>query len=243
MSDERRQLKHEVYMRMAQQLARLSTCRRLSVGAVLLRRDGSVAGVGYNGALPGQPHCQPETCNPSARCFNTRHAERSALDYSTGEVAAAYVTHEPCLRCTQDLIARGCRAVYYLRSYDIADAAEAAARAWHVYSNGVTWRQLGECYYCDEHESRVHLVDITSFWASASGENYEPEGTTEVVVEALMSSFGELFVARPRYDDSGLRLAAVCDLDTFLGVVQDYRAYLPASLGRALLRTVKGKLK
>lgn len=76
MSDERKQLKHEVYMRMAQQLARLSTCRRLSVGAVLLRRDSSVAGVGYNGALPGQPHCVPETCNPMARCFNTRHAER-----------------------------------------------------------------------------------------------------------------------------------------------------------------------
>ena len=43
MIDERRHLKHEVYMRMAQQLARLSTCRRLSVGAVLLRRDGSAA--------------------------------------------------------------------------------------------------------------------------------------------------------------------------------------------------------
>lgn len=147
MSDERRQLKHEVYMRMAQQLARLSTCRRLSVGAVLLRRDGSVAGVGYNGALPGQPHCLPETCNPSARCFNTRHAERSALDYSTGEVAAAYVTHEPCLRCTQDLIARGCRAVYYLRSYDIADAAEARARSFHREANKVSWIKLEEL--CD----------------------------------------------------------------------------------------------
>ena len=142
MSDERRQLKHEVYMRMAQQLARLSTCRRLSVGAVLLRRDGSVAGVGYNGALPGQPHCAPETCNPSARCFNTRHAERSALDYSTGEVAAAYVTHEPCLRCTQDLIAGGCRAVYYLRSYDIADAAYSWGRGDHRETNNVSWIKL-----------------------------------------------------------------------------------------------------
>ena len=65
MSDKRRHLKHEVYMRMAQQLARLSTCRRLSVGAVLLRRDGSVAGVGYNGALPGQPQ-------PSQKQFETR---------------------------------------------------------------------------------------------------------------------------------------------------------------------------
>lgn len=142
MSDERKQLKHEVYMRVAQQLAQLSTCRRLSVGAVLLRRDGSVAGAGYNGALPGQPHCVPGTCNPSARCFNTRHAERSALDYSTGEVAAAYVTHEPCLRCTQDLIARGCRAVYYLRSYEISDSAEADARLYHRRSNNLIWARL-----------------------------------------------------------------------------------------------------
>ncbi len=129
-------------MRMAQQLARLSTCRRLSVGAVLLRRDGSVAGVGYNGALSGQPHCAPETCNPSARCFNTRHAERSALDYSTGEIATVYVTHEPCLRCTQDLIARGCQAVYYSRSYDIADAVEADARLYHRMSNNLIWARL-----------------------------------------------------------------------------------------------------
>ena len=147
MSDERRHLKHAVYMQIAQQLARLSTCRRLSVGAVVHRRDGSVAGVGYNGALPGQPHCAPETCNPMARCFNTRHAERSALDYSTGDIAAAYVTHEPCLRCTQDLIARSCRAVYYLRSYEIADHAEQCARLHHRETNKVSWIQLEEL--CD----------------------------------------------------------------------------------------------
>lgn len=93
MSEERRQLKHEVYMRMAQQLARLSTCRRLSVGTVLLRRDGSVAGVGYNGALPGQPHCAPETCNPPAR--SPRPTSRTS----------------PACAALRTLIARGCRAV------------------------------------------------------------------------------------------------------------------------------------
>ena len=29
-------------------------------------------------------------------------------------VATAYVTHEPCLRCTQDLIARGCKVIYFM---------------------------------------------------------------------------------------------------------------------------------
>lgn len=114
MSTTRTQLKHQTYLAMAQQLSGLSSCLRLQVGCILLRMDGSVAGVGYNGALPHKPHCTPETCNPSVRCYRTRHAERSALDYSSGDIAIAYTTHEPCLRCTQDLIARGCREVYYL---------------------------------------------------------------------------------------------------------------------------------
>jgi len=135
-------LKHSTYMTMATTLSRLSTCHRLKVGAVLLRPDGSVAGVGYNGALPGQPHCDEATCNPSSRCFRTRHAERSALDYSTGDIAAAYVTHEPCLRCTQDLIARGCRSVYFVHEYVISDVVESKARCRHRMENSVDWVQM-----------------------------------------------------------------------------------------------------
>ena len=137
--DSRRQLKHKTYLTLAQELSALSTCLRLRVGCVLLRADGSVAGVGYNGALPHRPHCTPETCNPSVRCYRTRHAERSALDYSTGDIAIAYVTHEPCLRCTQDLIARGCHEVRYLTPYLAKDTAETEARTMHVQEAGVRW--------------------------------------------------------------------------------------------------------
>ena len=42
---------------------------------------------------------------------------KGALDYSTGIIATAYLTDEPCLRCTLDLIARGCRRVVYSRNY------------------------------------------------------------------------------------------------------------------------------
>lgn len=136
------QLKRAVWMHTALEISKLSTCRRLQVGAVLLRRDGSVAGVGYNGALPGQPHCDEATCNPTTRCFQTRHAERSALDYSQGDISVAYVTHEPCLRCTQDLIARGCRSVYFCEPYVISDAVERAARVRHRMDNDVAWIHL-----------------------------------------------------------------------------------------------------
>lgn len=149
----RAQLKHQTYMAMAQQLSRMSTCLRLQVGCVLLRSDGSVAGVGYNGALPGRAHCEPETCNPNTRCYRTRHAERSALDYSSGNVEIAYTTHEPCLRCTQDLLARGCISVYYLTPYIAKDSAENEARQMLIHDAGVRWSWMDQdgtdrAWYC-----------------------------------------------------------------------------------------------
>ena len=126
---------------MAREVSVLGTCRRLRVGCVLLRADGSVAGVGYNGALPGAPHCDPAGCNASARCLRTRHAERSALDYSSGPVATAYVTDEPCLRCAQDLAARGVRRVVFGRPYS-AGPEESAARAAFAAEQRLSWERL-----------------------------------------------------------------------------------------------------
>ena len=134
-------LKTHTYMTVAVAISSLSTCRRLQVGCVLLGEDGRVLGTGYNGALPGRQHCDDETCGPGKRCLRTRHAERSALDYSQGVVAKCYVTHEPCVRCTQDLIARGCREVYYLESYVGADD-EKTWRQRHVDEAGVKWTQM-----------------------------------------------------------------------------------------------------
>ena len=137
----RADLKNLVYMQIAKTLSQLSTCNRLKVGAVLLGYDGSVVGTGYNGSLPGLTHCDEASCNVSQRCLRTRHAERSALDYSQGVVAKCYVTHEPCVRCTQDLIARGCREVYYLESYVGADE-EKIWRQRHVDEAWVVWVQM-----------------------------------------------------------------------------------------------------
>lgn len=137
----RQQLKDQVWLSIAHRIADLSTCLRLKVGCVLLRQDGSVAGTGYNGSLPGAPHCAPETCNLTIRCLWTRHAERSALDYSTGIITTAYLTDEPCLRCTLDLIARGCRRVVYSRNYS-PTAPELVERCRVIETYGIVWEQL-----------------------------------------------------------------------------------------------------
>lgn len=87
------------------------------------------------------------TCSTRATARRASKASRSiagfrfasALDYSTGDIAIAYVTHEPCLRCTQDLIARGCQEVRYLFPYLAKDTTETEARTMHVREAGICW--------------------------------------------------------------------------------------------------------
>ena len=140
----RAQLKDQVFLNMALELARLGTCCRLKVGAVLLRPDGGIASAGYNGALPGMPHCTPETCNPGQRCLHTSHAEENALGFCDGIIATAYVTHEPCLICARALVRRGVKRVVFRHPYaSIADQ-ERAERNAILGHFRVSWEHLPE---------------------------------------------------------------------------------------------------
>lgn len=138
----RASLKDEVFLRMALELSRLGTCCRLKVGAVLLRPDGGIAAAGFNGALPGMPHCTPETCNATTRCLHTSHAEENALSFSDGAVATAYVTHEPCLTCTRALVRRGVRRVVFGKPYASIAEQERAEREAILEHYAVRWEQL-----------------------------------------------------------------------------------------------------
>ncbi|MBM3906660.1 MAG: hypothetical protein FJ363_01145 [Gemmatimonadetes bacterium] len=138
----RKELKDEVFLRMANELSRLGTCCRLKVGAVLLRPDGGIASAGFNGALPGMSHCTPETCKPGQRCLHTSHAEENALGFCDGHVAAAYVTHEPCLACTRALVRRGVRRVVFQHPYTSIAEQEREERNAILAHFGVDWVQL-----------------------------------------------------------------------------------------------------
>ena len=138
----RGELKDDVFLRMAVELSRLGTCCRLKVGCVLLRPDGGIASGGYNGALPGMPHCTPETCGPGMRCLHTSHAEENALGFCDGAVSVAYVTDEPCLTCTRALVRRGVRRVVFLRPYPSIADQERLERESILAHFGVAWVYL-----------------------------------------------------------------------------------------------------
>ncbi len=138
----RQQLKHSIFLRTALLMAEAGTCQRLKVGCVLLHQDGTTAGTGWNGALPGRPHCDPKDCGSGRRCYRTVHAERNALNCSQGFIGTAYVTHEPCISCLKDLLARGCQAIYFLEAYQAKDEAENVEKQHQIAESKIVWKQL-----------------------------------------------------------------------------------------------------
>src|SRR3989304_3937575 len=76
---------YEVYMRMAEELAKRSTCARLQVGTVIT--DGRlehVLAIGYNGNVRGFPNRCDST--EAGKCGGI-HSEMNALGKAPGDVA------------------------------------------------------------------------------------------------------------------------------------------------------------
>lgn len=118
----------QYFMVQAALLASRSTCKRLSVGAVLVRDKRIIAG-GYNGAVSGDDHCIDEGCYlRDGHCVRTIHAEMNAIlqcarfGMSTDR-ASLYVTDFPCLQCTKSLLQAGIKEINYIRNYHNDDYA------------------------------------------------------------------------------------------------------------------------
>ena len=113
--------RNTVYMAMAETIALRGTCLRAQVGA-LVTVDNRMVAVGYNGSLPGQPHCNDQTCTPDSPCKNSVHAEANLIAFSakTGislDGGILFVTHSPCRKCAELIIQAGITKIYYRKLY------------------------------------------------------------------------------------------------------------------------------
>jgi dCMP deaminase len=107
-------------MRLAEELARRSTCRRRAVGAVITSADLTrVLGVGYNGGAKGVNNECLTPGGPDDPCLSCIHAETNAVIKagSTEEGKWAFITHSPCLLCATALINSNVAHVLYRREY------------------------------------------------------------------------------------------------------------------------------
>ena len=117
----------DIYMELANNLARRSHCVKMKVGAVITQ-DTRIVSLGYNGPPAGTKNCDeewPETgCPRSERggCSLALHAEENAILYAaknkvTLSGGTLYVTLSPCLPCARIIFTIGIKKVFYLNSY------------------------------------------------------------------------------------------------------------------------------
>jgi dCMP deaminase len=112
----------EYFLKLAMLASERSTCPRMHCGCVLVK-DRFVLATGYNGSLPGQPHCDEAGCLiVDNHCVRTNHAEVNALIQAathgvTIKGATAYITNMSCTTCAKALIAAGIVRVVIFSDY------------------------------------------------------------------------------------------------------------------------------
>lgn len=122
----------EYFMILAKMAASRSTCLSRPTGAVIVH-DKQIVATGYNGSLPGQPHCCDE-----GRCFRrsvgtdealkydvcrSSHAEANAIVLAAKkglcvQGGTIYCTLEPCFTCAKMIVMAGIERVVYEYAYE-----------------------------------------------------------------------------------------------------------------------------
>jgi len=120
---------YEVYMRMAEELAKRSTCSRLQVGTVVT--DAlleNVLAIGYNGNARGLPNRCDTSVPGNCGCI---HSEVNALVKAPGGIRdkVVFVTDSPCVACAKLMINSGVTHVFYRRPYRDPSGVELLAHA------------------------------------------------------------------------------------------------------------------
>ena len=107
----------EVYMRVAEELTKRSTCARLQVGTVLT--DGeleNVVAIGYNGNVRGFANrCD----SPEPGACGCIHSEQNALVKAPGHLRdkVAFVTASPCVMCAKLMVQASVTHFFYREAY------------------------------------------------------------------------------------------------------------------------------
>jgi len=116
----------EIYTRLAFELAKRSTCRRLQVGTVVTSVDfRKVLAVGYNGNASGLANScdreEPGNCG----CLHSEENACINCDSPRAMSKLVFVTHLPCAMCAKRLInLGGVEAIYYHEDYRNRDSVD-----------------------------------------------------------------------------------------------------------------------
>ena len=133
-----------VFLGMAREISKRSTCMRLAVGAIVVVNSNRPVSEGYVGHAPGADHCRGNDCPGRHGCNLTIHAEVNALDRVPAEFADLekdlYCTHSPCGMCAGYALSRKVRRIFFEIPYrnpkPIADLIKDGVEVFRVTAAG-----------------------------------------------------------------------------------------------------------
>lgn len=134
----------DAYMDVAERFAKLSSARKLQVGAIAVK-DDRIISIGYNGmpagwdnncefddigfsdAVFGQPQhiinrglkTKPEVIHAEMNCLG-----KLAKTTESGDGATLFITHAPCIECAKGIYVAGIITVYYRNDYRCSSGIE-----------------------------------------------------------------------------------------------------------------------
>lgn len=117
--------REQMFMDIAEIVAKRSACLRNNVGAVIVNKENNIVAIGYNGVPSGIPHCTSECCIKG--CSLAIHAEDNAIrrmpkNYDLLDSYCIFCTVSPCQKCAHLIVERRDIKTLYYR-YDYRDKA------------------------------------------------------------------------------------------------------------------------
>lgn len=109
----------KAYLKMAQEWAKLSYCKRKQVGALIVK-DRMIISDGYNGTPSGTENtCEDENGNTQ---WFVLHAEANAIlklatSTQSAKGATLYLTLSPCRECSKLVLQAGIQRLVYIEEY------------------------------------------------------------------------------------------------------------------------------
>ena len=110
-------------MDVAERFGKLSSARRLNVGAIIVK-DNRIISIGYNGMPTGwDNNCENELTEgklkskPEVLHAETNSIAKLAQSNESGLDSTLFVTHSPCLECAKLIYKSGITTIYYKHEY------------------------------------------------------------------------------------------------------------------------------
>lgn len=118
------------YLRMARIWSENSYCKRLQVGAIVVKNQMIISD-GFNGTPSGFENVceEKDVTKPYVLHAEANAITKLARSHNSSDGATLYVTASPCLECSKLIIQSGIRRVIYSDQYRLMDGINLLRRA------------------------------------------------------------------------------------------------------------------